>query len=467
VAQLRFLGANRQVTGSRYCLETASTKVLVDCGLFQERAVLERNWAECPVPAKDLHALLLTHIHIDHCGLLPRLVRQGFHGPIYCTRPTAALAPVMLLDSARIQTEDSAYKQKRHQREKRRGRYPETPLYTEEDAERVLPLLKTVGYDEPFSIGEQIEVTFRDAGHILGSALLQVNVKENGTATRIVFSGDLGQWKKPLVRDPTLLTDADYVVMESTYGDRNHEESGPVDTQLAQIINDTVKRRGNVVIPVFALERAQELMYHISDLAHRKRIPDIPVFVDSPMAADVTEVFLQFADFFDQETYQRIAASSPPLSFPGLRFARTVQESRAINEFRDSCVIMSTSGMCTEGRIKHHLRNNIQRPECTVLFVGYQGDGTLGRRILNREPFVRIHGNDYKVRASVQQITGFSAHADQGDLLRWIGSFQPGPRRVFLTHGEESAALTLAELIRNRHQWEVSVPRYEDTFQLK
>jgi metallo-beta-lactamase family protein len=373
----------------------------------------------------------------------------------------------MLLDAARIQTEDSAYKQKRHQREKRRGRYPEMPLYTEEDAERVFPLLKTVGYDEPFTIGDHLEVKFHDAGHILGSALIEVNLKENGTSTRIVFSGDLGQWKKPLVRDPTLLSQADYVVMESTYGDRNHAESGPVDTQLVTIINQTVQRRGNVIIPVFALERAQELMYHISALIHSKRIPEIPVFVDSPMAAEVTQIFQQFADFFDQETFQRIAAASPPLSFPGLRFARTVQESKDINRFPNSCVIMSTSGMCTDGRIKHHLRNNIQRPESTVLFVGYQGAGTLGRRILDREPFVRIHGQDYRVRADVQQITGFSAHADQEDLLRWIGHFQPGPRRVFLTHGEEQAALTLAELIRKQQGWEVSVPRYEDTFQLK
>jgi len=435
--------------------------------MFQERAVQERNWAECPVPAKDISALLLTHIHIDHCGLIPRLVSQGFRGSIYCTRPTAALAPVMLLDAARIQSEDVAYKQKRHQREQRRGKYPELPLYTEQDAERVFPLLKTVGYDEPFSIGDHIEVIYHDAGHILGSALLQINVKENGAATKLVFSGDLGQWNKPLVRDPTLLTDADYVVMESTYGDRNHEDSGPIDVQLAKIINQTVERRGNVVIPVFALERAQEMMYHISDLVHRKRIPEIPVFVDSPMAAEVTEIFLQFADFFDQETYQRIAASSPPLSFPGLRFARTVQESKDINNFSQSCVIMSTSGMCTDGRIKHHLKHNLDRPECTILFVGYQGDGTLGRRILNREPFVRIHGQDYKVRADVQQITGFSAHADQDDLLRWIGSFQHGPRRVFLTHGEEQVSLTLAELIRKRHPWDVSVPHYQDTFQLK
>jgi metallo-beta-lactamase family protein len=463
--KITFLGANRQVTGSRYCLESAGLKVLVDCGMFQERAYLERNWQPSPKVPRELTAVLLTHVHIDHSGLLPRLVREGFRGPIYCTRPTAALARVMLLDAARIQEEDAAYKKKRHQREGRRGKYPEIPLFTEADAQKTLELLKGVPYGKPISIDQRLDVTFYDAGHILGSSIVQLDLREGDATCRVLFSGDLGQWGKPIVRDPTLLSDADYVVLESTYGDRLHDRSSNIPGRLAKVIQTTVACGGNLVIPTFAVERAQELMYHIGGLAHAGRIPEVPVFLDSPMAVDVTEIFQQFPDCYDDETFRRMMADEPPLHFPGLHMVRSVEQSRAINTRRRPSIIMSASGMCTEGRIKHHLRQNIERPESTILFVGYQAQGTLGRRILNGEDEVRIHGRTYRVRARIEQLSGFSAHGDQQDLLRWVGHLR-GPRRIFLTHGEPQAAEALAAAIRSQNGWEVSIPRYAEQFLL-
>ncbi len=463
--KLSFLGASRQVTGSRYCLETEGVRILIDCGMFQERALLERNWAPSPVPPDSIHALLLTHVHIDHIGLVPKLVREGFQGPIYCTRPTAAMSSVMLLDAARIQTEDANYKRRRHRKEGRQGPHPEVPLYTEEDAERVQPLLRPVAYATAHPVHERIQATFFDAGHILGSAMIQLDVRDGDQQTRIVFSGDIGQWNKPLVRDPTLLSSADYLIMESTYGDRNHIDGGDIPDQLAEVITSTYERGGNVVIPTFAVERAQELMYHIGGLVHQNRIPDLPIYLDSPMAVDITEIFQKFPDCYDAETWERIVASQPPLHFPGLRMCRTVEQSKRINATRRPCVIMSTAGMCNAGRIKHHLRQNIEREECTILFVGFQAEGTLGRRIIDGERRVRIHNREYRVRAKIAQLHGFSAHADQDDLLRWAGNFE-GPRRVFLTHGEPQASKVLAGLIESRFGWPVSVPDYGDQYEL-
>jgi metallo-beta-lactamase family protein len=461
-----FMGANRQVTGSRCCVESAGLKFLVDCGMFQERAFLERNWQPSLIPPRELAAVLLTHAHIDHSGLLPRLVREGYQHPIYCTPPTAALARVMLLDSARIQMEDAAYKKKRHQKEGRRGKYPEVPLFTDEDARKTLSLLRPIPYGKSFEIHPRARGTFHDAGHILGSAIVQVDLEQRKETCRILFSGDIGQWNKPIVRDPTLLTDADYVVLESTYGDRLHDRSQEIPECLAELIHETVGRGGNLVIPTFAVERAQELMYHIGSLAHAERIPRIPVYVDSPMAVDVTEIFHQFPECYDDEAWQRLEEDEPPLHFPGLRLVRDVKESQAINQRRSPSIIMSASGMCTEGRIKHHLRQNIERPESTILFVGYQAKGTLGHRILNGESEVRIHGQNYRVRARIAQLSGFSAHGDQADLLRWVGNLR-APRRIFLNHGEESAALALAEKIHQQFRWDVAIPRYAEQFTLE
>jgi metallo-beta-lactamase family protein len=464
--KLHFLGANRQVTGSRYCLEAGGKKILIDCGMFQERPFLERNWEASPVPPSELAAMLLTHVHIDHSGLIPKLVRDGFNAPIHATRASAELAPVMLYDAAKIQMEDAEYKKKRHKKEGREGKHPVQPLYTDEDVDKTLPLLEPTAYLKPVAVTDDVSVTFHDAGHILGSAMLEVLVKENGQTRRVLFSGDIGQWDKPLIRDPSLFEQADYVVMESTYGDRNHQDGGDVETQLSDVINDTISRGGNVVIPTFAVERAQELMYYIGRLVHGKQIPSVKVFVDSPMAVDVTEIFRKFRDCLDDDTWELISSGHAPLGFPGLQMVRSVGESKAINDVREPCIIMSTSGMCTAGRIKHHLRQNITRPHSTILFVGYQGQGTLGRQILDGSQQVRIHGKNWPVKAKVSQIYGFSGHADRAALLRWLGNLKRPPRHVFLTHGEEDAALNLAQYIDQQMHWPVTVPEYQEVVEL-
>lgn len=465
--RLHFLGANRQVTGSRYCLETDDWRILIDCGLFQEREFLGRNWEPSPIPPDQVDALLLTHAHLDHCGLIPRLVGEGLQAPIFCTPPTVDLTEVILRDSAQIQEEDAAYKRKRHRREGRTGPHPVVPLYTEAEVVQTLPLLQRVPYHTLQNVTPSVSVTFHDAGHILGSAMLEVMVSEQGQQQRILFSGDIGQWNKPLIRDPSLFETADYVVMESTYGDRDHQEAGDVETQLAEVINRTIRRGGNVVIPTFALERAQELIYHVSRLVHADRIPDVKVFLDSPMAVDVTHIFKRYRDCFDEETWQLINSDRAPFHFPGLHLSRTTEESRAINALKEPCIILASSGMCTAGRIKHHLRYNVSRPESTILFVGYQSYGTLGRLILDGRPSVRIHGQMYNVKAEISQIYGFSGHADRTDLLRWIGHLRRPAREIFLTHGEEEAADSLAREIRRRHGYVVTIPAYQETRTLR
>ncbi|MCL4206858.1 MAG: MBL fold metallo-hydrolase [Pirellulaceae bacterium] len=464
--KLTFLGANRQVTGSRYCVEANGSSVMIDCGMAQERAFLARNWESCPIDPLKLDALLLTHVHIDHCGLIPKLVAEGFRSPIVCTHPTVDLADVVLHDSARIQMEDAEYKQRRHRKEGRSVRHPEVPLYTEEDVDRTMPLLRGVAYREAVRINDVFTAVFHDAGHILGSAMIELLVREGDGTRRVIFSGDIGQWDKPLIRDPSVFDQADYVVMESTYGDRDHEDRGNIEDQLAAVINSTTSRGGSVVVPVFAVERAQEMMYHISRLVHAERIPHIQIFLDSPMAVDVTEIFRKYREYFDEETWQMIDDNQPPLRFPGLKLVRDVEESKAINSVQMPSVIMATSGMCTAGRIKHHLKHRISRPENTVLFVGYQGRETLGRQILEGKREVRILGRMHQVRARIAQIHGFSGHADRRALLRWLGALQQPPRRVFLTHGEEDVSLAFAETIAAQMNWPVHVPEYGESVTL-
>lgn len=464
--KLQFLGANRQVTGSRYLLEAGGAKILVDCGMFQERPYQDRNWEPSIIPPKQLDAILLTHAHLDHCGLVPRLVREGFRGPILTTGASADLVELILRDSAQIQAEDVAFKKKRHRKEGRSGKYPVVPLYTIEDVERAVPRLEPVGYQEPVPINSHVTVTFHDAGHILGSAMADLTVQENGATHRVLFSGDLGQQDKPIVGDPTLFSEADYVVMESTYGDRDHKKNGGIEEQLAEVINRTARAGGNLVIPTFAVERAQELMFYISRLVHQERIPRLPIFLDSPMAVEVTEVFERHPECFDAETAAMISSGHSPLRFPGLKLVDSSEQSREINDLKYPAIIMATSGMCNAGRIKHHLAHNIHRPESTILFVGFQVPGTLGRQILDGAREVRIHGRQWLVKAQVEQIQGFSGHADRSGLLRWLKAFQRPPRRLFITHGEELASLNLAAQVRESLGWEVSVPHYQDKVEL-
>ena len=464
--KLHFLGANRQVTGSRYCLETTNSRVLIDCGLFQERQYTGRNWIESPLPPDSVDAMVVTHAHIDHCGLVPRFVKQGFNGPIYCTLPTSDLLDVMLNDAAHIQSEDAKYKARRHKKKGSKSRFEPQPLFDQNDVRETLQLVNGHHFNKVVKITDDISVEFHPAGHILGSAMLEFNVTEAGTSRRVVFSGDIGQWDKPLLRDPTMFEQADYIVMESTYGDRVHKENGDIGEQLEDVINRTLQRGGKVLIPTFAVERAQELLYFLSDLVNSKRIPNVPVFLDSPMAVDVTQIFKSHRDHFDDETWERIAAGDRPLQFSSLEFARSAEQSKAINEVSGPAIIMATSGMCTAGRIKHHLKKNIDDAKCTVLFVGYQAHGTLGRQIVDGSEEVRIHGRTRKVRAEVAQIFGFSGHADREGLLKWTRNFKSKPRRIFLTHGDEEAAESLAAQIRQELQWNVLIPHYESTTDL-
>lgn len=464
--KIQFLGANRQVTGSRYLLETGGLRILVDCGLFQERAYLERNWEKSPVPPASIDALLLTHAHLDHCGLIPRLVGEGFRGPIYCTAATKDLAEIIMSDSARIQVEDAEFKKKRHAKAGYTPPRPVAPLYTPAEVEKTMPLFRTVPYNDSLKLNDAVSVVYHDAGHILGSAILEIRAREGDETRSIIFSGDLGQMGKPIIRDPEMVAGADCVVMESTYGDRDHKDAGPADDQLAEAIGFAVQRGGKVIIPTFAVERAQELAYHIGGLVRAGRIPQMPVYLDSPMAVDVTEVFRKHKRYMDDDAQALVDAGKPVMMFDGLELVRSVEGSKAINATKGTCIIMSTSGMCTAGRIKHHLKNNISDENSVVVFVGFQAFGTLGREIAEGRNPVRIHGQSCQVRAKITTIHGFSAHADRGDLLNWVDHFKVPPKRMFLTHGEQSAAMSLAKEIESREGYRVFVPEYLSTYDL-
>lgn len=464
--KLHFLGANRQVTGSRYLLEAGGMQIMIDCGLFQERSCQHRNWDDPPVDPDKVDVMLLTHGHLDHCGLIPRFVSSGFRGRILTTPPSIELARIVLEDAARIQEEDASYKKRRHKKEKRKGAFQPGPLYTVDEARATFERFDPIPYDKTIKLNEHVSFCFHDAGHILGSAMIELHVDEGRGPKTIVFSGDLGQSHRVLMKDPTRIERADFLVMESTYGDRPHKDAGDLQGNFAKIINDTVQRGGNVVIPTFAIDRSQELMYHLSQLTYEKRIPSLTTFLDSPMAVSVTNVYKRHKFLLDEQTQAMLEGGRHPFQFDGLHFVRSSSESRAINTIRGTCIILAGSGMCTGGRVKHHLRQNIARPESTILFVGYQANGTLGRHILEGDERVRIHGRSYDVNARITKLNGLSAHGDRNDLLSWAEALKEPPNTIFLTHGEERAANRLAQTLADRHGWKVKVPRYEEVVDL-
>ncbi|MEX2229238.1 MAG: MBL fold metallo-hydrolase, partial [Dehalococcoidia bacterium] len=455
----RFLGAAGSVTGSRFLVEAAGSRVLVDCGLFQERQFADRDWADFPVAPSSIDAVVLTHAHLDHTGYLPKLVRDGFRGRIFCTKPTAEIAAILLEDAAHILEEDAAGRRRRHDREGRRGPHDERPLYTVRDARAVPAHFSHVRYRRRAAIVPGVTAEFFDAGHILGSAILRLTLGD----CRVVFSGDLGRsGGGPILQRPADLPEAEAVVVESTYGDRLHP-AGDVETRLQDAIAGAVARGGNVVIPSFAVERAQDVLYHLGRLVAAARIPRLMIFVDSPMATSVTQLFARHRDLLAPAIADAFARGDSPFEWPGLTFVHSVEQSKAINQIRGSAVIIAGAGMCNGGRVKHHLAANIGRAESTILFVGYQAQGTLGRQIVDGESPVRILGRWYDVRARIERVDEFSAHADRSELIDWLTASptatQP-PRRVFVVHGEAAASAALADALRARLPSEVIEARY-------
>ncbi len=460
--EITFLGGARSVTGSRFLVRAGGGTLLVDCGLFQERELRSRNWEDFPFPPRQIDAVVLTHAHLDHCGYLPKLVREGFAGDIYCTPPTAEVVKIALLDSAKIHQEDAAYKKRRHQKEGRQGPYPEVPLYTVADAEAVFPHLVTVPYRKEVAVSPRVKLTFRDAGHIIGSALAELKIKDEGDPQSLLFSGDLGRKQNPLLASPEPVEETDFLFLESTYGDRLHESAPAALDKLRSVIVETAERGGKVVIPTFAIERAQELLYFIKQLLEAGDIPALDCFIDSPMAIDITGIYNSFPDYLNGDSRNQFSGGGSPFSFPLLNMTRETKDSIAINSHQGPAIIMAGSGMCTGGRIKHHLVQQISRPETTILFVGYQARGTLGRILLERPQKVRILGQDRLIRARIEQINGFSAHADRDEIVNWLGRITRAPKRVFVVHGEEKSSLALAETIQNRFDWETVVPAYQE-----
>ncbi len=457
---LRFLGAARNVTGSRHMLEVDGTRILVDCGLYQERHFKNRNWDPFPVPPSSINSVLLTHAHLDHCGLLPKLVKEGFKGKIYCTDATAEITKIILLDSAHIQEEDAAYKAKRHKKEGRTGPYPEKPLYTIADAEACFPLFSPVRYKSCVLATDNVEVCFFNAGHVLGSSIIKVTVAEDGQKRVVLFTGDIGRPDRPIVEDPASFEQADYVVIESTYGDRVHEPTENIKNAVARTINAAIEKGGKIIIPSFALERSQEVLYYLNDLMLNNKIPQIKVFLDSPMAARITTVFKHHPEMFDKEMKEFIKNHESPFEFAQLDIVQSTEESKSLNTLPGPFIIIAGSGMCTGGRVKHHLVNNISDPKNTIIFVGYQAVGTLGRRIVDGQEKVRILGAEYEVKADIVKINGFSAHADKEELLKWLKKLKTCPRHVFVVHGEEKSALAFGQYLSEQIGCKTTVPEF-------
>lgn len=450
--KMSFHGAVEGVTGSCHLLEAAGLRILIDCGLFQGgRDGEARNRLEMAFDPASIDYLLLTHGHLDHCGRIPLLVKRGFRGKIICTPATYDIAKVVLMDSARIQEEDNAIRQKRRVRS---GLPQEEPLYTSLDALDSLRYFRPKAtYDVPFDLNDRLTANFRDAGHILGAAFIELTVKND---MRIIYSGDLGNPLKPIIRDPSMPHDADVVVVETTYADRLHKGSGPSVDELLRVIKDTFARGGNVVIPSFSVERAQELLYYFSEFHRDKKLPACQVYLDSPMAINVSKIVRRHPECYDADAQALFSGGRDPLDFPGLEFTQTAEESRRINFIKGGAIIIAGSGMCTGGRIRHHLKHNIWRPESSLVFVGFQAQGTLGRSIVDKEDSVKIFGESYKLRAQVHTIGGFSSHADRDTILSWLRKTN-NPDHLFLVHGEQEAidtfrqTLAAAPLAKNIH----------------
>ncbi len=456
---IQFFGAAGEVTGSCYLVSGGGVAFLVDCGMFQGGSdARQKNLHALPFDVRRLDFVLLTHAHIDHSGLLPRLTMLGYKGPVYTTAATVDLLRVMLLDSAHIQEKDAEWELRHRHRRRASLRGSPQPLYSVTQAMESLKCLRAVSYDEPFSPHPDVQVRFLDAGHILGSAIVEIRAG----GRRLVFSGDLGQPGRPVINDPTPVREADVLVVESTYGNRLHRPLAETEAELVEAFRRTLReKRGNIVIPAFAVGRTQELIYVLARLVRDGRLAPLRVHVDSPMAKAVTQITLHHAGLLDDETRELIDWQRRHPHQLDVHFVADVMESMALNDVREGAVILSASGMCEAGRVKYHLRNNLPRPECAVLITGFQAAGTLGRRLVDGARSVRIFNQQVPVRASIHTIGGLSAHADQAALLGWLGHFRKPPARTFVVHGESAAASAFADAIRDRLGWPgVEIPAY-------
>ena len=474
--KVTFFGATKTVTGSNFLVEGAGKKFIIDCGLYQGIDKEEMKNAEpFPYDINEIDFMLLTHAHIDHSGRIPKLYKEGYRNKIYATNATCDLCAIMLPDSGHIQETETEWKNRKRIR---RGEELLVPIYDAETAARSLELFKTVPYDQIIEIDDNIHVRFNDAGHMLGSSIIEVWIKENGENKKIVFTGDLGNSDIPLLSEPTMIEDADFVVMESTYGNRLHIRNDNKAKLFIDIVTDTIKQGGTVVIPSFAVGRTQEILYELNKIKESDTdnpefekkyeiLMNTPVYVDSPLAISATEVFRENMDLFDEETQELIKRGDNPLEFPGLKFTQTVEESKALNESNESSIIISASGMCEVGRIKHHLKHNIWNPKNTILFVGYQAPGTLGRKIVDGAKSIKIFGEEIAVNARVEYIEGYSGHADQEGLLNFIYSFIKKPNHIFLVHGEEDGQKVLKDKIIETTNIPVTIPSYGETYDLE
>jgi metallo-beta-lactamase family protein len=462
IGTIRFLGAAREVTGSCYLLTLPKGKFLVDCGIVQGASdSRDRNREPFAFDPKEIDLLFLTHAHLDHSGLIPRLVKEGFKGRVIATTATADLIGPMLLDSAKIQENDA---ERMSRRSLRKGGESVEPLYTTEDVENVLPLIDRLKYGQAIDTGMGVRYSFFDAGHILGSGSLALWIAAPDREKKIIFSGDIGKKGTPIINDPTLATEADYVVMESTYGDRLHKNSVDTAKELAEAVTTTFAKGGNVLIPAFAIGRTQDVLYLLNRLVREGTLPKLTVMIDSPLAEKATTIYLRHPELYDEEAKRLVSAGRIGDAIT-VRFTQSVEESMAINKVKSRAIIIAGSGMCEGGRIGHHLKYNLWRPECSVIFVGFQAQGTLGRRIVDGAKSVSIWGEEIAVRARVWTIGGFSAHGDQQELLAWLSAFKSRPT-VFVTHGEESVALTFADLVRKRYGFTAQVPELGQQFEL-
>ncbi|MCI9287282.1 MAG: MBL fold metallo-hydrolase [Clostridia bacterium] len=472
--KITFLGAAKTVTGSNFLVEAAGKKFLVDCGMYQGKATEEKeNEAPFLFDVSEIDFMLLTHAHIDHSGRIPKLYNDGYRNPIIATKATCDLCTIMLPDSGHIQEMEIEWRNKKRKRE---GKPELPPLYTAEDATKCLELFKRVKYDEIVEIDENIKVRFNDAGHMLGSSIIEVWATENDKTEKAVFTGDLGNNDIPLLASPTMIESADYLIMESTYGSRLHMRNDDKAELFLNIVSETLDKGGTVVIPSFAVGRTQEIVYELNKLKENrddeefikkyKTLMSVPVFVDSPLAISATEIFRENTDLFDDEVKEEMEKGDNPLEFPGLQFTRTADESKALNESNQSSIIISASGMCEVGRIKHHLKHNLWNPNSTILFVGYQAPGTLGSKLVNGEKKVKVFGEEITVNARIEYIEGYSGHADQEWLLNFVYSFIKKPKHIFLVHGEEDAQEVLKEKLLETTGIPVTIPDYGETYEL-